>query len=57
MSATRECGDWVFECDTCGDNLETGEADFSEAWVQARSEGWRAFQVGTEWKHECGDCA
>jgi hypothetical protein len=53
---TREYGDIVFECDGCGDCLETGTDDWEEALSRFREEDWRAFKVGEEWEHHCPDC-
>lgn len=52
----RQNGDLVFECDTCGETLESGTSDFNSAWNQAKRDGWRAKKVGTEWVHECPNC-
>ena len=52
----RQGGDIVFECDTCGEVLESGTADFGSAWNYAKREGWRARKIGTEWVHACPKC-
>lgn len=46
----------VFECDSCDEVLESGQADFNSAWNLAKREGWRARKIGTEWVHECPGC-
>lgn len=38
----RSYGKLVFECDSCPEVLETDTADFSEAWEQARADGWKS---------------
>ena len=52
----RQNGDLVFECDSCGEVLQTETSDFNSAWNQAKRDGWRARKVGTEWAHECPNC-
>ena len=52
----RQGGDIVFECDTCGEVLESGTADFGSAWNHAKREGWRTRKIGTEWVHACSKC-
>lgn len=58
MSATRDHGDMVFECDKCGEVYEAAESDFHVAWDEAKREGWRAFknEESDEWCHSCPDC-
>ena len=41
----RQKGDVVFECDGCGDVLDTGTGDFSSALSAMRRDGWRAVQL------------
>lgn len=31
--------DLVFECDTCGETLESGTSDFNATWNQAKRDG------------------
>jgi hypothetical protein len=50
-------GRHVFECDACGETLETETKDFSEALRIMRSAEWRARQVGSDWVHTCFGCA
>ena len=52
----RQNGDLVFECDTCGEVLESATSDFNSAWNQAKRDGWRVKKIGTEWVHECPKC-
>jgi DNA-directed RNA polymerase subunit RPC12/RpoP len=46
----------VYICDECGEELDTEEGDYNEAWEIAKENGWRCWQDGDEWKHECEDC-
>ncbi len=59
----RQNGDVVFECDTCGEVLESATSDFNSAWNQAKRDGWRAKKLAPiglrgepEWVHECPKC-
>lgn len=52
----RQNGDIIFECDHCGDTLDTETGDFSEAWAQAKSDGWNTRKVGSDWFHSCPGC-
>ena len=38
----RQGGQIVFECDSCDETLETGTAEFRDAWSLAKREGWRS---------------
>lgn len=55
----RQHGKIVFECDACGDTLETGEREFSDAWDMAKSDGWRVRKIepSNVWVHSCPKCA
>jgi hypothetical protein len=46
----------VFECNVCGDMLETGETEFDEALDAMRSEDWRAIMQDGVWEHRCAEC-
>ena len=52
----RQRGKIFFECDTCGEVLESGTGDFSSAWDFAKEDGWRARKNGDVWTHACPDC-
>jgi predicted RNA-binding Zn-ribbon protein involved in translation (DUF1610 family) len=57
MTTHRDDDCIVFECDTCGDEYEAdGDEGFMEAWDNAKSSGWRAYQEGGEWMHKCPEC-
>jgi hypothetical protein len=53
MSITRTYGDIEFECDNCGDSIETHTDDFTDALNFAKGEGWSARPVDGVWKHFC----
>lgn len=48
-------GKIVFECDACGDTLETDTNDFNEANTARRDAGWLAEKVGRDWLHFCSE--
>ncbi len=52
----RQHGYIVFECDGCGDTLETGEREWNDAMSEFRSESWRAFKDDDGWNHYCPSC-
>lgn len=53
----RVHGRIVFECDDCGDPLETDETDFAEAMQMMRDEGWKSVKYGDVWQHRCAGCS
>ena len=52
----RQRGDVVFECDGCGEVLETATSNFDSALNMMRREGWRAVCAGNVWSHFCASC-
>jgi len=52
----RQYGKIVFECDDCGDVLNTHESDLEAANERRRAEGWRATSVDGVWLHYCKEC-
>lgn len=52
----RQYGKVTFECDSCGELLETDESDWTDAQAHFRSAGWLAQKVGQEWLHTCDTC-
>jgi len=46
----------VFECNGCGDKLETGEYEFADALDVLRAEEWRAIKEDDVWEHRCPSC-
>lgn len=53
MSVTRSYGDIEFECDGCGDGLETHTDEWADAKALLDSEGWLTRKIDGEWKHFC----
>jgi hypothetical protein len=43
-----------FECDECGEVLETGDDEFKTALEMAKDEGWYIRNLNGEWHHFCG---
>ncbi len=52
----RQHGDIIFECDSCGDTLESDTGNFESAINIIRREGWKASKVGSDWIHTCHKC-
>jgi hypothetical protein len=50
----RQKGQFVFECDNCGESLYTECYDFQEALYSLRSHDWTSQRVGNVWVHNCG---
>lgn len=56
MSTTRNYGYIVFECDDCGETLETSVKEFYLAPEDAKQAGWRISKTNGKWTHRCPDC-
>ena len=57
MTLRRDAhGEFVVECDECGDELFTNTDGFPDAVEIAKGEGWRARKIEGEWEHRCSDC-
>lgn len=54
---TRIHGKINFECDGCGEVLDTETRDFEEARQSMRSEMWDSQKEGDVWCHYCSRCA
>ena len=52
----RQHGLIIFECDVCGEVLETDTRDFDEAQRRLHAEAWKARKIGSEWCHACDRC-
>jgi hypothetical protein len=52
----RQKGNVVFECDTCGESLDSETGSFDSAMNLFRREGWKARKVGDVWTHKCEAC-
>jgi len=46
----------TFECDTCGQQLDTETRDWNVALTQMRESGWSARKIGQDWIHACDEC-
>lgn len=49
-------GEITFECDQCGEELCTEEADFHAALNKMKAEGWKSEKSGADWEHTCPGC-
>lgn len=60
MSMDKTLGTWVFECDICGDELDTHEEDFGYAVAVKKKENWgsrKERHIGhSEWLDLCPTC-
>lgn len=45
-----------FECDDCGEIIETQEAEWQAALKVFKNEGWRSTKNGSQWEHYCDKC-
>lgn len=54
---TRIHGKINFECDGCGEVLDTEKRDFDEARAVAKSEMWTTNKIKDVWMHYCSRCA
>lgn len=54
---TKIHGRHHFECDSCGEVLDTDTKDWTEALRIMREQNWRARQIGNDWVHSCFGCA
>lgn len=52
----RQGGAVVFECDGCDEVLYTAEAEFEDAMVAYRADGWRSKKIGADWLNLCPEC-
>lgn len=46
----------IFNCDDCGEENDTGEADFQTALQMIKDEGWAVEHHPDGWKHFCPEC-
>lgn len=46
----------VYECDDCGEELDTKTGDFTEARETLRAQHWATTKNGSDWEHRCPDC-
>lgn len=52
----RQKGMVVFECDGCGEVLDTEKRQLLDANEVRREAGWKAIEGDGEWKHKCPGC-
>jgi hypothetical protein len=52
----RQRGKYIFECDSCGEVLETDTTDFNEARRISNDSDWHARKFGDDWQHGCSSC-
>ena len=52
----RQHGKICFECDVCGDTLDSYTRDFNEALRTLNNESWKARKIGVDWVHSCPEC-
>lgn len=50
-------GKITFECDTCGENLDTESRDFEVARATMLESSWTCRKVGRDWIHTCDECS
>lgn len=58
MTVHQIKGSIVFECDGCGDNLDTSTLDFIEARTTIKEAEWnsRRDDAANAWQHFCPRC-
>lgn len=52
----RQRGEFIFECDVCGDVLNTDAHKFDDAREALSNAGWKARKIGSDWIHSCAGC-
>lgn len=56
----RQHGKILFECDGCGEVLQTDTGDFTAALALMKSDGWSNRRLGrgevADWNHYCPKC-
>lgn len=52
----RQYGKIQFECDSCPETFDADTDDFSDAWSQAKCDGWKSRKIVSEWMHFCRGC-
>ena len=58
MSIERERESITIVCDECDDEFYADTTEWSDAWAEAKEEGWRAEQdLDGEWTHTCKVCS
>lgn len=57
MSIERQHGEIIFECDECGDTLDTFTKRFDDALAVLNDAGWMAVKVDDHYEHVCDKCS
>ena len=57
MTTERQGGVLIFQCDKCPETYDATTGVWSDAWQEAKTEGWRAFKLNEVWCHSCPDCS
>jgi hypothetical protein len=53
---TRNHGDLEFECDVCGEVIQTNTGNFESAQNILHRQHWQARKHGSSWDHFCPQC-
>lgn len=53
----REHGDIIWQCDGCGELLDTNTADFDAARNMLTRNQWLTKRASDGWQHFCSDCS
>ena len=56
MIRKNKFGSLTVYCDGCTDFVDTIEDSFSEAWLDAKREGWSQLSEDGRFVHYCPDC-
>ena len=58
MTVERNGSSITFVCDECDEELCIDDANFSDAWDEAKEDGWHAAKdVDGIWTHTCDMCS
>lgn len=52
----QQKGNIIFECDECGETLDTETSSFDAALKTLKRDGWKAEKVADVWTHKCDCC-
>lgn len=57
MSVEKVEGTYIFVCDNCETEIDTGTSNFADALEEAKEYGIYPKKEGTVWRHYCkGSC-
>lgn len=54
MAIDRIHGFIVYLCDGCGEELETDEREWDDAFAVLKQEKWLSVKSADDWRHYCG---